>query len=495
MPTLDLLIDAVPGELRVAVMRDGALSDFLIDRNGQGSLVGGIYLGRVVRVVDTLDAAFVDIGDGRLALLNLAEARPWPPAGGERAGTRDRIGDYAREGDAVTVQVIADPLSGKGARLSARPRIAGRLVLLEPGRGGPPVADRGVSDGACDRLLAVAAGLVVGDRDEGIVMRAAADGAATDEITADLARTRQRLAHVEDARANARAPACLEGAPDAVHAALATLLAEAPHRIVAEGPDALAVVRKACAALAPQWLGRIEQAVPNAGMFDGAALFDGAGVSEALADAYRPVVPLADGGDIRLAVTHALIAVDVNSGAPDKGQREQATFALNCRAADTVARLLRLRNEAGAVVVDFVPLRSRAKGRALVESVRASFASDPVPVRIAGFGPLGFIELTRARRRAPLSAWLWRSSEGFASGVPSDAAAAFEAARRLASGADHVRAGAVLLRASPGVAVALERGVAAPAFAWARQRAGRAIRVAARPDAPDGWFDVGADGG
>jgi ribonuclease G len=484
MPALELLVDAVPGELRVAVLRDGALTDFLIDRSGQCSMVGGIYLGRVLRVAGTLDAAFVDIGDSRPALLNLADARPWPQVGGEPKVGRDRIGDYVREGDALIVQVIADPLPGKGARLSARPRIAGRLVALEPGRTGPPLAEGGAADG-----VAMSAGLVPEGRVEGIVVLGAAADSSAEELAADLARVHQRRARIEAARAAARAPACLEGPADAVQVAIATLLAEAPHRIVAEGPDALGVVRQACASLAPQWHDRIEHTAPGTG------LFDSAGVSEALADAYRPMVPLADGGDIRLAVTPALIAVDVNSGASEKGQREQATFALNCNAAATVARLLRLRNEAGAVVVDFVPLRSRAKGRALVESVRASFTCDPVPVRIAGFGPLGFIELTRARRRAPLSAWLWRDSEGLVPGVPSDAAAAFEAARRLAGGADQLRAGAILLQAAPGVVAALERGVAASALAWARQRAGRAVRLAARPDAPDGWFDVGADGG
>ena len=193
MSDIRILISCSPGEVRIAELSDGELTGLTLHRDGQETLVGDIYLGRVEAVIHNLQAAFVDIGLERSGYLALAEVRP-------RDATDDAIGDYLNEGDAVVVQVTRDPEAGKGAKLTARPVLSGRDLVFTPGQPGISISRRIADAEERDRLAAVMEGQ--DDAAGGFILRTAAEAAEDDDL----------LAEAERLRAGRRSPTIRRGA-------------------------------------------------------------------------------------------------------------------------------------------------------------------------------------------------------------------------------------------------------------------------------------------
>ncbi|MBB6254974.1 ribonuclease E/G [Nitrospirillum iridis] len=393
-----------PALRRAAVLTDGALSDLYIDRVDRPTLAGAVIRGRVARIVAGMNAAFIDIGTGRLGLLPGADVR-LPPAGGkgnpkDRPATRAQgpIGTALRSGQTVIVQVKADPVGAKGALLSMDVALPGRFLVHTPLAAGIHVSKR-LGQGA--NAAAERARLTTVVRDAvpsggggwpgGWIVRAAAAGVPAE----GLAREAETLAldWRGVVRAGDGAPAVLLPAP---HAGVRALLEQTGQPVdairvddrAAGGQDLYAELRRWCDDRAGDLLPVLARA--SAGL----PLFDGGDLDGAIAKLLRPNAPLPGptGGGLVIERTEALTVIDVNGG--ERGD----PLAVNLAAVPEIARQLRLRNVGGIVVVDFINLSRPPDRERLVLALTGAVADDPGNTQVYGMSRLGLVEMTRQRR-------------------------------------------------------------------------------------------------
>ena len=466
--TRALLISASPGELRAALVDAGALIDFRLARTVGESLLGTIHLGRVVRLLPALKAALVEIGLDRPAYLSA-----------EDATTRGDLGGLA-EGAAVLVQVKRDARADKAAAVSMRLRLAGRLLEWTPTRTG--IAVDAVEVRARKRLEDILASALASG--EGIRLLPPATHASKAALGGEIAVLRARWAAIAARRADALPPCCLEQVPP-LSALLAELVDATVTRIVIDDAAVLAEARA--------WLkrDRPELTIPVDQHRETTTLFEAEGVAESISALSDLTVTLPGGGMIAIEPTSAATFVDVDSGALAEERRsgEEALLAVNVEAAGEIARQIRWRGLAGAIVVDFISLRRSAAREQLLSAFRTALEAGALEAQLLGWTKLGHVELIRPRRRAPLHEILFeRGSQGglvkTALTVALEALAAAE--RRIAA----APAAALVLRVHPEVAAALQ-GAAALAREGMQARAGRSLAILAEPARARDGFDIG----
>ncbi len=480
-----VVIGKSPGETRVALMSGGRLIEVLVERTGAASLVGNIYLGRVVAVVRKLDAAFVDIGAGQDGFLALPEARP--PDVSTGAGGGDGIGDYVNEGDAVVVQVQRDPVEDKGAKLTTRITLAGTGLIFRPRQPGVSLSRRITDEGDRQRLAQLVEGLVPDGaaQDCGFIVRTAAAEAGAKAIEADAARLIGRWRDIRLARADSRAPAALYAGPGPACRALRDFGGPGIRKIIADDTQVLTEVRAFCAAEAPAWADLIER---HDGPED---LFEAFGVEEQIDAALSPVAGLGCGGSLIISQTPALCAIDVNAGGADGGTRSQTALAVNLDAAAEIAHQIRLRNLSGLIVVDFVAVRDDRRKRQILDAFRDACAADPLRPHVVGYTRLGLVEMTRPRHGLSLRDVIGvGGDEGERAPVKSALSQALEALRavlRQGRGAAQVTLGA-----SGAVIGALRdpNGPGPAALKEAEERLGLAIILVPDQTLAAGGYDI-----
>ncbi|MCP5367132.1 MAG: ribonuclease E/G [Hyphomicrobiales bacterium] len=459
MAATTLLIEDQPGETRVARLDGGRLVDLLLIHDGERSLVGNVYLGRVRTVDRGLEAAFVDLGPDGTGFLGLADARPPGRTGG-------RITDFAAEGDALVVQVTADPVDGKGPKLTARVTLQGRLLVLLPGQDEVRVSGRLDDVAERDRLAALAASLA--GSGDGFIVRTAARGAGAEALAAEA---RRLAAAWRGLDGGAAAPACLHREPEAALRLLRDL--DVPGaRIVVDGAAMLGRVRDFCAGSAPD----LTDISAHRGRDP---LFEAEGVEEQAEAALSPRVALPGGGALTVQETAAVTAIDVDSGAASgQGGRAAQALATNLEAVAEAARQMRLRGLAGLVVIDPLRLKSADGRRRVLAALRAAVAADPDRVEVAGYTRLGLIELTRRRAARSLARGISVACPACAGQgrVRAPLAAAFAALRRLRREAASRPGRGLVLAAPTPVVVALE-GTGAAALDATRARLGAALTL------------------
>jgi len=518
--TKEILINAGAGEIRVAIVEDGRLEELILARtigvdesaprrraggfSGQ-SLIGNIVLGRVLRVLPGMQAAFVDIGLDRAGFLGAREARclaglpvmDWPAvrageaaAGDERA---PRIGDCVREGEDIVVQVVKDPIGDKGARLSANVTLPGRLLVLVPNQ--PCIAlSRRIDDAAeRERLSALCTQMV----DEaqaslapgaGYIVRSAAVGAELADLREDAERLAEAWLPVTERRKSLRAPATLHHDLDPVERTMRDEVDAATSRVIVDDREALAAARAYCRRAIPGAEERLE-------LFEGPGLiFDLYDLEEEIERLSSPRVPLASGGWITIEATEALTAIDVNSGSfIEATGLEETSLRVNLEAADEIGRQLRLRGIGGLIVIDFIHVSEPSNVEAILDALCASLARDRTPAQISPMSEFGLVEITRKRVRDPLARMMTdgcRACSGRGR-TRSCESVALEILRRVEREAIHAPGRPVVVRASPEVVHWLESHRTELDTALARRRAPKVAFEPRAEFARDG-FDVAA---
>ena len=463
-----LFIAASPGELRGAHADGRSLVDFRLVRTVGRSAIGDVFLGRVVRLLPALRAALVDIGQDRPAFLSAADASP-----------RNGLAGLT-EGASVVAQVKRDARADKAAAVSLRPRLQDRLLDWTPAR--PGVIAEEIGREVRERVAAGVAALL--QHAEGVRLPAGAADASPEALAAAIGAMRARWAVIEARRAQAVPPACLEAVPPLARM-LEALVDEVLDEILVDDPMVLAETRAWLAREHPQMAARVTlHRGPG-------ALFEAAGLAESVADLLELRVGLPGGGRLTIEPTAAATLIDIDSGTLE-GERiggEDALLAMNLAAAAAVARQIRLRGLAGALVVDFIALRQRARRDRLLDAFRAALEAEVPDAQLLGWTRLGHVELTRPRRRAPLHEIVF---EGTAHGgyvktvltVALEALAAVE--RRVAT--EPARAPELHLHPAVAAALAAE---AAPALQASESRIGRKIAVLAEPGRARDTFDIG----
>ena len=432
----EILINAGPRRHRIALVQGGRLVElYLAERSAR--LPERIILGRVSTVQGDLDAAFIDIGEGRAGLLPARDAAV-------KRGTP--IGRAVQEGQSLLVQVKREAEGEKGAKLSARPRLAGRALVLLP-QGQDIVLSGRITDAGQRRRLLSAAKFIQGDKAGGLILRRAAAGIDDGALERESDDLWQRWQAIQTAAHSARPPKLLDPGDDPLNVILREYLSPSLRRIRLDKGNLAAK------------LGRIWGAGHDAGPVielqgEAGPLFGEHDLEAQIETALAHHVALPSGGRIIIEHTQALTAIDVDS-AQHHGTGDPARLAreTNTQAAREIVRQLRLREIGGRVVIDFIPMQGKGQVAALLQKLQGWLADDPGQVRLGQMSEMGLVELTRRRSQPALALRLGEvCSLCQGSGLrPTARAVADNLLDRILREADAAKGRALAVRASPAV--------------------------------------------
>lgn len=398
----EILINVSPVETRVALVENGVVQEFYIERSHGESYVGNIYKGKVVRVLPGMQAAFVDIGLERTGFIHAADMMPEPPEGEVRRTEVPDIRTLVREGQTLLVQVAKDPISTKGARLTTHLTLSSRYLVYMPNSNHIGVSTRIEDEPERERLRnAVEAAVAEQDITGGFIVRTVAEGADAEAINADIPFLRQLW---EDL--SAKLPGL--GVPAELHRDMPLYLralrdmARAPiDRVRVDSRLTWQQMQEFAAKYAPQLVELIE-------LYSGdRPLLELYGVEEEIHRALEPRVPLKSNGYLIIEQTEAMTTVDVNTGA-FVGHRnlEETIFKTNLEAASSIARQLRLRNLGGIIILDFIDMKDPEHQRQVLRTLEKALERDHAKTRITGVSELGLVEMARKRTRESLGQML-----------------------------------------------------------------------------------------
>jgi ribonuclease G len=399
----DILINWSPQETRVALVENGAVQELHLERALERGLVGNVYLGRVARVLPGMQSAFIDIGLERAAFLHVADLQQ-AHTGAGRDAPLTPIEKLLFEGQALTVQVIKDPIGTKGARLSSQVSIAGRLLVHLPQDEHIGISQRIGSPEARDALRARMQALV-GTRETGggggFILRTNAEESTDEELSADIAYLRKTWAAIRQRAHTLPAPSLLHEDLTLVQRVLRDLAGERTGSIRIDSRLQYEALKAFGEQYTPGSVGKLEHYTGERPIFDLHNI--DAEVNKALARR----VDLKSGGYLVFDQTEALTTIDVNTGAFVGAKNfDDTVFKTNLEAAGTIARQLRLRNLGGIVIVDFIDMARDEHRQAVLAELRKHLSRDRTRTTVGGFTSLGLLELTRKRTRESLSRML-----------------------------------------------------------------------------------------
>jgi ribonuclease G len=388
----DLLISSDPWENRVAILEDGKLSEYYIERDER--VIGSIYKGKVQNVLPGMGASFVDIGLGRNAFLYVDDINKTPLNIGDVEITGGRSGwtinEKVSKGDDVLVQIVKEPRGLKGARVSTNISLPGRYLILMPTGKYSGVSRKIESAEERNRLK----GVMKAIRPEGMatVVRTAAGGVSNAELIADLGVLIRMWHGILENYKSAPTPSLLHKDMNLVYKAARDFITPEVQNVWIDDPEEAERVRDFMRLLGPQYVERIK---PYA---NGANLFADYKIDEEVAKLMKPTAKLPSGGSIVIETTEALTVIDVNSGKFTGGKNLDDTIVkTNIEAAAEIARQVRLRDIGGIIVCDFIDMSSEGDRNKVIKSLEDGLKKDRTRSTIQSFSPLGLLEFTRKR--------------------------------------------------------------------------------------------------
>jgi ribonuclease E len=384
-----------PERTQIGVLEDDILVEHFVTTSGSGSLVGNVYLGRVQNVLPSMEAAFVDIGRGRNAVLYAGEV-DWDAAGLE--GKARRIEQALSSGDSVLVQVTKDPVGHKGARLTTQISLPGRFLVYVPG-GRATGISRKLPDTERKRLKEVLKRIV--PEDAGVIIRTASEGVSEEELARDVGRLQAQWEVIQNrsgASANSSggkvtAPELLYEEPDLLVKVVRDLFTEDFRELVVQGDGAWDTVEGYVKHVAPELMPRVRKYV---GVDDVFAEFR---IDEQITKALDRKVWLPSGGYLIIDRTEAMTVIDVNTGkfTGAGGNLEETVTRNNLEAAEEIIRQLRLRDIGGIIVIDFIDMVLESNRDLVLRRLTECLGRDRTRHQVAEVTSLGLVQMTRKK--------------------------------------------------------------------------------------------------
>jgi len=378
--------------IQIAVLEDGVLVEHYVAKAQDASLIGNVYLGRVQNVLPSMEAAFVDIGRGRNAVLYSGEV-DWDAAAENSADGKPqarRIELALKPGDRVLVQVTKDPVGHKGARLTSQVSLPGRYLVYVP-NGSMSGISRKLPDTERSRLKKILKGVL--PENVGVIVRTAAEGATEEQLTLDVSRLTNQWADISSQVEKAQAPALLHSEPDLLIKIIRDVFNEDFHKLVIEGSDARKTIENYVRSVAPDLLDRLQS---HEGSVDS---FEEYRVSEQIEKALDRKVWLPSGGSLVIDRTEAMTVVDVNTGkfVGSGGNLEETVTKNNVEAAEEIVRQLRLRDIGGIIVVDFIDMVLESNRDLVLRRLVECLSRDRTKHQVAEVTSLGLVQMTRKK--------------------------------------------------------------------------------------------------
>jgi ribonuclease G len=483
-----IVVNADGPDKRVALIENGILSELYVERERARGTVGNVYKGRILRVLPGMQAAFVDIGEEKAAFLyagDIARPNEGPPSESDddegsglprRGGKAPEIMTLVRPGQEILVQVVKDPISNKGARITSYISLPGRNVVFMP-----TVSHIGISRRiAAERDRRRLRRLVEQMRPpgSGFIVRTVAENASNGQVKADMDYLLKLWANIKANERIHRAPVLLYRDLDLVLRVVRDNLSPELDRVITDDRAQHERLVRFVKAFLPDYAGKIE-------LYDGREpIFDGYGIEQEIDRALERQVMLKSGGSLIFDQGEALTAIDVNTGrfVGSKGKTLEETIThTNIEAADEIAEQLRLRNLGGLVIIDFIDMDRESNRRKVYRKLQEALRKDRAKAHITKISEMGLVEMSRKRTRESLQRLLTApcsqcNGKGY---TKSTATVAYEILRHIRREAAHIPGDAITVHTNPEVAD-LMRGAEAPAVDETVKRVQRGIEIHAR---------------
>ncbi|TFB97836.1 Rne/Rng family ribonuclease [Cryobacterium adonitolivorans] len=386
-----MVVRAKHNKIQIGVLEDGVLVEHYVAKNQDASLIGNVYLGRVQNVLPSMEAAFVDIGRGRNAVLYSGEV-DWDAAAVNSPGSSQtrRIELALKPGDKVLVQVTKDPIGHKGARLTSQVSLPGRYLVYVP-NGSMNGISRKLPDTERARLKKILKEVLPDN--VGVIVRTAAEGATDEQLTLDVNRLTSQWASIAKQVETVSGPALLHSEPDLLIKIVRDVFNEDFHKMVISGDDAQEVIESYLRQVAPDLVERVQR-------YEGERdAFDEYRISEQIEKALDRKVWLPSGGSLVIDRTEAMTVVDVNTGkfVGSGGNLEETVTKNNLEAADEIVRQLRLRDIGGIIVVDFIDMVLESNRDLVLRRLVECLSRDRTKHQVAEVTSLGLVQMTRKK--------------------------------------------------------------------------------------------------
>jgi ribonuclease G len=411
----ELLLSVEPKELRLALLRDGHLEDLTIERTNARQLTGNIYRGRVTNILQNIQSAFIDIGEGENGFIHISDivenSKKFeemfdldfdvPAAKGKKAQGPKDIGQCLRQDQPVLVQVVKEPIGSKGARLTSNISIAGRYLVMLPNTSHRGVSRKIEDRSSRDRLKKLIRSFEM-PQDMGLICRTASQHASSEQLVQEAHELLADWERITKQFNQSSKPTLLLAEGDFIRR---SVLLAADRKLDRLLVDDLSTYQKVKRLYAPY---QEEHPLEIKHYKDRKPLFEAYGVDREIEKALRRKVWLPSGGYLFFDRTEAMTTVDVNSGRSlaggDQvgGDVEESLLRINLEAAGEIARQLRIRNLGGLVICDFIDMRSRRNQKRLLEKFKDFMKEDSAKCTILGMSEFGLVEMTRQRHRESL---------------------------------------------------------------------------------------------
>jgi ribonuclease E len=399
-----MCVHSQPQATQIAVLEGRALIEHYVARpaDDDTQIHGNIYLGKVQNVLPGMEAAFVDIGTPKNAVLyrgdvqydpeDVDEKGPGKGGKGGKGGGKDgaRIEQLLRAGQTVLCQVTKNPIGTKGARLTQEVSLAGRFVVLLPGSSTYGISKR-LPDDERRRLRRILD--EVRSDDHGLIVRTAAEGATPEELRRDFDRLQRQWDQIDRLAARSPAPALLYREPPLAVRVIREEFNRDYRGVLIDDPDLFHEVHDYVSSLIPELADRVE-------LYDdpGLPLFERQHVHEQLHKALDRKVWLPSGGSLIIERTEALTVIDVNTGKNvGSSSLEETVYRNNLEAATEIAHQLRLRDIGGIIVIDFIDMEVRKNRDEVLRCFKDALARDKTRTQVFDISELGLVEMTRKR--------------------------------------------------------------------------------------------------
>ena len=382
-----MVVRSKDGKIQIGVLEDKILVEHYVAKSSEASLIGNVYLGKIQNVLPSMEAAFVDIGRGRNAVLYSGEV-DWELA--ETGNQPKRIELALKSGDTVLVQVTKDPVGQKGARLTSQVSLPGRYLVYVP-NGSMNGISRKLPDSERTRLKKILKEVL--PEDAGVIVRTAAEGATEEQLTLDVERLQKQWDEIQKKVKKSQAPLLLHSEPDLLIKIIRDVFNEDFQKLIISGEDALETINGYLAAVAPDLLERVEK-------YEGSKdVFDEYRIGEQIAKALDRKVFLPSGGSLVIDRTEAMTVVDVNTGkfVGSGGNLEETVTKNNLESAEEIVRQLRLRDIGGIIVVDFIDMVLESNRDLVLRRLMECLSRDRTKHQVAEVTSLGLVQMTRKK--------------------------------------------------------------------------------------------------
>jgi ribonuclease G len=408
----EIFVNSTPQESRIAIVEDGLLAEFLVERKEGRTIAGNIYKGRLMRVLPGMQAAFVDIGLEKAGFLHASDFSTGPDAVSPliaAAGDEIEFDDAPRRsphrrlplekqisrGQEILVQVAKDPLGTKGARVTSHVSLPGRYMVFMPNTKHIGISRRIEDEDERKRLKEIAESILTDEG--GFILRTASEGHSKREIQRDLRFLTKLWQRIQKKAESAAAPALIHQDLDLITRAIRDYFTTETERVVVDSAKDYRRIVDFVRQFMPRLKSKIEHYTEKE------PIFEKHGIEEKIEKALERKVWLRSGGYIIIERTEALTAIDVNTGRfVGKRNQEETILKTNLEAAQEIVRQLRLRNVGGIIILDFIDMEKEMNRKKVYEALKEALKRDKARTNILKISELGLVEMTRQRTRESL---------------------------------------------------------------------------------------------